>query len=93
MTPQKCDIPPPFDCAAHFRQLGESLAEIQVGIAEIKAMFSDHERRLERAERTLFGNGGTGICTKVSAILWIVSGLAAFSGLVLARAIANIFRI
>ena len=80
------------DCGEHFRQIDARLADIQAGIAEIRAIYSSHHSRLERIERTLFGNGMTGLCTRVSAILWIVSGVAGFVILLVAQTIAAMLR-
>jgi len=87
-----CDLPTKQECVDHFKQINTRLADIQVGIAEIRAMYTEHHRRLERAERTLYGNGATGLCTKVSAILWVVSGVAGFTALLAAQTIAAMFR-
>ena len=79
-------------CLEHFKQIDARLADIQVGIAEIRAIYTEQQRRLERVERTLYGNGATGLCTKVSAILWVVSGVAGFTVLLAAQTIAALFR-
>jgi hypothetical protein len=65
------------------------LADIQAGIAEIRVIYADHHRRLDRAEKTLFGNGSTGLCTKVSAILYLSSAIAGFVVMLLAQAISD----
>jgi len=93
MTPtRECerDVPRP-GCLEQFQQLDTRLADIQIGIAEIRAIYTEYQRRLERLERTLYGNGLTGLCTKVSAILWVVSGVAGFTVLLAAQTIAAMF--
>jgi len=94
MTPKiDCDVRQPRpDCSNHFQQIDARLADIQVGIAEIRAVYTEQQRRVERLERTLYGNGATGLCTKVSAILWVVSGVAGFTALLAAQTIAAMFR-
>lgn len=69
----------------------QRLIDIQSGIAEIRTIYDAHSRAIERIERTLYGNGDTGLCTKVSAILWISSGVAGFVILLAVRAIAAWF--
>lgn len=69
----------------------QRLVDIQSGIAEIRTIYDAHSRAIERIERTLYGNGDTGLCTKVSAILWISSGVAGFVILLAVRAIAAWF--
>ncbi|MBC7350848.1 MAG: hypothetical protein H5U08_00670 [Thermogutta sp.] len=66
----------------------QRLVDIQSGIAEIRTIYDAHSRAIERIERTLYGNGDTGLCTKVSAILWISTGVAGFTILLAAQAIA-----
>ena len=90
MTPKgDCDRGAPKPgCLEQFKRLDARLADIQVGIAEIRAVYTEQQRRLERVERTLYGNGATGLCTKVSAILWVVSGVAGFTALLAAQTIA-----
>jgi len=93
MTPtRECerDVPRPGRLE-QFQQLDTRLADIQIGIAEIRAIYTEYQRRLERLERTLYGNGLTGLCTKVSAILWVVSGVAGFTVLLAAQTIAAMF--
>jgi len=69
-------------------QFHEQLADIQAGIAEIRIIYADHQRRLDRAEKTLFGNGSTGLCTKVSAILYLSSAIAGFLVLLVAQTLS-----
>lgn len=69
----------------------QRLIDIQSGIAELRTIYDAHSRAIERIERTLYGNGDTGLCTKVSAILWISSGVAGFVILLAVRAIAAWF--
>jgi len=69
----------------------QRLIDIQSGIAELRTIYDAHSRAIERIERTLYGNGDTGMCTKVSAILWISSGVAGFVILLAVRAIAAWF--
>jgi len=93
MTPRDgCELPAKQECLDHFRQIDSRLADILLGIAEIRAIHTEHHRRLERAERTLYGNGATGLCTKVSAILWMVSGIAGFVILLGAQTIAAMLK-
>lgn len=72
-----------------WERLERRIADIQAGIAEIRMVYDAHSKAIERIERTLFGNGNTGVCTKVSAILWMSSAIAAFVALLLAQAIAK----
>lgn len=92
MTPKPdCQLPqslPQQSCLEHFRRLEERLADVQAGIAEIRTIYEDQQRRLDRTERTLYGNGNTGLCTKVSAILWLSSAIAGFVALLLGQAVA-----
>ena len=93
MTPKEgCELSAKPECQDHFKQIDARLADIQVGIAEIRTIYADHHRRLERAERTLYGNGTNGLCTRVSAILWLVSGIAGFVILLVAQTIAAMLR-
>jgi len=91
-----CKDESPFGCLEQFRRIEERLAalhaQMEAGIAEIRAFYDAYGKRLDRAEKTLFGNGNTGLCTKVSAILWVVSGVAAFVGVLIANTVAAIFR-
>lgn len=72
-----------------WQRLEEKITDIQAGIAEIRTIYDAHSRAIERMERTLFGNGSTGLCTKVSAILWMSSAIAGFVAVLLAQAIAS----
>lgn len=72
-----------------WQRLEEKITDIQAGIAEIRTIYDAHSKAIERMERTLFGNGSTGLCTKVSAILWMSSAIAGFVALLLAQAIAS----
>jgi len=69
-----------------WRRLEERLADVQAGIAEIRTIYQSQQRRLDRIERTLYGNGTAGLCTKVSAILWLSSAIAGFVALLLGQA-------
>jgi len=77
--------------AERLEKLDVRLQDIQAGIAEVRAVYADHHRRLDRIERTMYGDGAAGLCTKVSAILWVVSGVAAFVVLLAAQMIAGVF--
>ena len=90
MTPAKadCQLTPQPHCLEYFRRLEERLTDVQSGIAEIRTIYEDQQRRLDRAERTLFGNGQPGLCTKVSAILWLSSAIAGFVVVLLGQAVA-----
>jgi len=72
-----------------WQRLEEKITDIQAGIAEIRTIYDAHSKAIERMERTLFGNGSTGLCTKVSAILWMSSAIAGFVAVLLAQAIAS----
>ena len=72
-----------------WEKLEQRIADIQSGIAEIRTIYETHSRAIERIERTLFGNGNAGLCTKVSAILWMSSAIAGFVAVLLAQAIAR----
>lgn len=69
-------------------QFREQLADIQAGIAEIRIIYGNQQRRLDRVEKTLFGNGSTGLCTKVSAILYLSSAIAGFLVLLVAQTLS-----
>ena len=91
-----CKDETPFRCLEQFRRIEERLAAIQAqmesGLTEIRTIYDSYGKRLDRVEKTLFGDGNTGLCTKVSAILWVVSGVAAFVGVLVANTVASIFR-
>jgi len=72
-----------------WEKLERKISDIQAGIAEIRTIYDAHSRAIERIERTLFGNGNAGLCTKVSAILWMSSAIAGFVAVLLAQAIAS----
>lgn len=72
-----------------WQRLEEKITDIQAGIAEIRTIYDAHSKAIERLERTLFGNGNAGVCTKVSAILWMSSAIAGFVVVLLAQAIAS----
>lgn len=72
-----------------WQRLEEKITDIQAGIAEIRTIYDAHSKAIERLERTLFGNGNAGVCTKVSAILWMSSVIAGFVVVLLAQAIAS----
>ncbi len=76
----------------YLRQIESRLIDIQSGIAEIRAIYASHHSRLDRIERTIYGDGMTGLCTRVSAILWIVSGVAGFTALLVAQTLAAMLR-
>jgi len=90
--PKDCNDPTPLQCLEQFRRIEERLATIgaqmESGLAEIRAVYDAHHQRLDRVEKTLFGNGATGLCTKVSAILWLSSAIAGFVVLLLSQTIA-----
>lgn len=88
MTPTCKDQTPQPVCAEYFHKLEERLADVQAGIAEIRVIYEAQTKRLDRVEKTLFGNGNTGLCTKVSAILWLSSVIAGFVVLLLSQTIA-----
>ncbi len=90
MTPdcKEWSAPNPAHCLEQFRRLEERLADVQAGIAEIRTIYEAHQKRLDRVEATLYGNGSTGLCTKVSAILWLSSAIAGFVAILLGQAIA-----
>lgn len=90
MTPAKPDCKewPQAQCLEYFRRMEERLADVQAGIAEIRSIYEAQGRRVDRVERTLFGNGQPGLCTKVSAILWLSSAIAGFVALLLGQAVA-----
>lgn len=71
-----------------FEDIQKQLSEIQTGITQIRVVYEDHQRRLDRTERALYGNGNTGLCTKVSAILYLTSAITGFVCLLLAQAIS-----
>lgn len=79
---------PQSQCMEYFRRMEERLADVQAGIAEIRTIYEAQQHRLDRVEATLYGNGSTGLCTKVSAILWLSSSIAAFVALLLGQAVA-----
>ena len=94
MTPAKPDCKDltalnPAHCLEQFRRLEERLADVQAGIAEIRTIYESQQRRLDRVEATLYGNGATGLCTKVSAILWLSSAIAGFVGVLLAESLSS----
>lgn len=94
MTPAKPDCkelsaPSLAHCLEQFRRLEERLADVQAGIAEIRTIYEAHQKRLDRVEATIYGNGSTGLCTKVSAILWITTGIAGFVGVLLAESLSS----
>jgi len=72
-----------------WQRLEQKISDIQAGIAEIRSIYDAHSKAIERLERTIYGNGSTGLATKVSAILWMSSAIAGFMALLLAQAIAS----
>jgi hypothetical protein len=89
---QACKDQTPFGCLEQFRRIDERLAALQAqmesGVAEIRAIYEAQGKRLDRAEQTLYGNGAAGLCTKVSAILWLSSAIAGFVVLLLSQTVA-----
>ncbi len=75
-----------------WRRLEEKISDIQAGIAEIRSIYDAHSKAIDRLERTIFGNGSTGLATKVSAILWMSSAIAGFVAVLLAQAVATWIR-
>lgn len=71
-----------------WQRLEEKISDIQAGVAEIRTVYESQQRRIDRIERTLFGNGAPGLCTKVSAILWLSSAIAGFVVVLLGQAVA-----
>lgn len=90
MAPDKLDCKELFQskCMEYFRRLEERLSDVQAGIAEIRTIYESQQHRVDRVERTLYGDGNTGLCTKVSAILWLSSAIAGFVALLLGQAVA-----
>lgn len=88
MSSECSGVTPPRDCMAQFRQIDERLASIQTMLGEIRMANEGQEKRIERAEKTLFGNGHAGLCTKVSAILWLSTVIAGFLAVIIAESFA-----
>lgn len=77
-----------YDCLDQFRRIDARLGEIATGIAEIKTLHGECSKRIDRTEKTLFGNGSTGLTTKVNAIIWLSSAIAGFVVLLAGSAIS-----
>lgn len=75
-----------------WQRLESKINDIQAGIAEIRSIYDAHSKAIDRLERTIFGNGNTGLATKVSAILWMSSAIAGFVAVLLAQAVATWIR-
>lgn len=75
-------------CREQFLRIEERLAEIRSMLSEMRTANEWQEKRLERTEKTLFGNGHTGLCTKVSAILWLSTVIAGFLAVIIAESFA-----
>lgn len=72
----------------HFADIRASVAEIRSIYQSQQMRINEVEKHIERCNKTLFGNGNTGLCTKVSAILYLSSAIAGFVCLLLAQAVS-----
>lgn len=72
------------DILAQIRHDSQETREL---VAEIRDIFAQQNKRLERIEATLYGNGHLGLVTKVAAILWASAGITSFVAILLAHAI------
>ncbi|MGQ9663455.1 MAG: hypothetical protein ACUVWX_14135 [Kiritimatiellia bacterium] len=65
------------------RMLSEVLVEIRSTMSEIRTLYDSHNKRLERLENEIWGNGRAGLAVQVRAILWIAMGCLGFVTLIL----------
>jgi len=69
-------------------RIEQKLDHIQAVVSEFLARCPMHDRRIQRVEAAIWGNGSAGLAVKVNAIVWAISGLAGLLGLVAARTIS-----
>ncbi|RMF99614.1 MAG: hypothetical protein D6741_08205 [Planctomycetota bacterium] len=83
------------NCEEHknLRELVEKieskLDEMHAFMVETRVIYDAHQRRLDRLESEVFGNGKPGIATQIRAVLWIASGCLGFLALIACQLIAS----
>lgn len=72
----------------HLERIDKRLEDIQTAIAEIRAIYDVQQKRLDRIEGEIWGNGRTGLTSKVNAIMYVVTAVAGMLSLVVANTIS-----
>jgi len=75
---------------ARLNEIKESLNELRQIVLEIRACVPYVERRLERLEKEVWGNGQVGLSARVNAILWLLAISISMVGLSLGLNIQKI---
>lgn len=67
------------------KQITEQILEIREFIAEIRTIYDSQQKRIERIEKCLFGNGRLGIAHQVAIIVAVANAIL----LILSNVIAH----
>ena len=67
------------------------LLDIQQRIVSLQAQLPELCKRIDRVEGQLWGNAHTGLIAKVNTLVWVSSGIASMTGVLVVQAIMKWF--
>ncbi len=81
-----------MDLQKQLDQIDQRLKDIQTGMAEIRAIYDVQQKRLDRLEAEVWGNGRAGLAAKVNAIIYGLTAIGTMTAAMLGETIAAWWR-
>lgn len=82
----------PTELEKHLNRMDRRLQDIQTNMAEIRAIYDVQQKRLDRLEGEVWGNGRAGLAVKVNAIIYGLGVIGAMTAALLGETLAAWWR-